>query len=96
MTLHILTTAPTSDAARQVEQALNAGDTLLLIEAAVTAALNPQLSCWTQTAYTVQLLEEDLAARGLASIAQTHQLATVDMAGFVALTEQHEHSVTWY
>ncbi|MGM0542328.1 MAG: sulfurtransferase complex subunit TusB [Pseudomonadota bacterium] len=96
MTLHILTTAPSSDPARQVEQALNAGDTLLLIEAGVTAALDPQLNCWTQTAYTVLLLEEDLIARGLASIAQTHRLATVNMDGFVALTEQHEQSVTWY
>ncbi|MEC4767354.1 sulfurtransferase complex subunit TusB [Halomonas sp. CUBES01] len=96
MTLHILTTAPNSDPARQVEQALNAGDTLLLIEAAVTAALDPQLNCWTQPAYTVWLLEEDLVARGLGNIAKKHRLATVNMDGFVALTEQHEQSVTWY
>ncbi|KPQ19772.1 MULTISPECIES: sulfurtransferase complex subunit TusB [unclassified Halomonas] len=96
MILHILTTAPTSEVAQQVEQAIQAGDTLLLIEEGVTAALNPGLPCWTQTEYAVFLLEEDLVARGLAGTATHHRLATVDMAGFVTLTEQHAQSVTWY
>ncbi|MCO7245234.1 sulfurtransferase complex subunit TusB [Halomonas sp. Mc5H-6] len=96
MILHILTTPPTSEVAQQVEQAIQAGDTLLLTEAGVTAALDPDLHCWTQNDYAVFLLEEDLVARGLSSIAATHGLSTVDMDGFVALTEQHRQSVTWY
>ncbi|MCA1772648.1 MAG: sulfurtransferase complex subunit TusB [Halomonas sp.] len=96
MILHILTTPPTSEVAQQVEQAIQAGDTLLLTEAGVTAALNPDLHCWTQADYAVFLLEEDLVARGLASLAASHGLATVDIDGFVALTEQHPQSVTWY
>jgi tRNA 2-thiouridine synthesizing protein B len=96
MILHILTTPPTSEVAQQVEQAIQAGDTLLLTEAGVTAALNPDLHCWTQNDYAVFLLEEDLVARGLSSIAASHGLSAVDMDGFVALTEQHLQSVTWY
>lgn len=96
MTLHILTAPPMSEVAQQVDQAIRAGDTLLLTEAGVTAALNPDLHCWMQNDYAVFLLEEDLVARGLASIAATHGLATVDIDEFVGLTEQHTQSVTWY
>ncbi|SDN11290.1 sulfurtransferase complex subunit TusB [Vreelandella arcis] len=96
MILHILTTAPLSDAARQAEQAINPGDALLLIEEAVSAALQPDLDCWKQTDYPVFLLEEDLVARGFANAASHHRLATVDIEGFVQLTEQYEQSITWY
>jgi tRNA 2-thiouridine synthesizing protein B len=41
MILHILTKAPDSSAAAQMQQAVGAQDSVLLIEEAVTAALAP-------------------------------------------------------
>ncbi|MBT2774083.1 sulfurtransferase complex subunit TusB [Halomonas sp. ISL-60] len=96
MILHILTKAPDSNAATQMQQAVGDRDAVMLIEAAVIAALDPSWTAWQQCHARIFLLSEDLIARGLASIAEINGLPTLEMNGFVALTEQYEKAVTWY
>jgi tRNA 2-thiouridine synthesizing protein B len=96
MILHILTKAPDSSVAVQMRQAVGAQDSVLLIEEGVTAALDPAWAAWEQCPSRIFLLLEDLRSRGLASIAAEHQLPTLEMDGFVALTEQYTKTVTWY
>ncbi len=96
MILHILTKAPDSSAATQMQQAIGEHDTVLLIEEAVTAALDTSWAAWQQCQSRIFLLSEDLTSRGLAGIAANNELPTLEMQGFVALTEQYEKTVTWY
>ena len=96
MILHILTKAPDSIVATQMQQAIGGQDAVLLIEEAVTAALDPSWQAWQQCQSHIFLLSEDLISRGLASIATDNELPTLEMDGFVALTEQYEKTVTWY
>ncbi|CEP36147.1 MULTISPECIES: sulfurtransferase complex subunit TusB [Halomonadaceae] len=96
MILHILTKAPDSSAATQMQQAVGDQDAVLLIEAAVTAALDVSWDAWQQYPSRIFLLSEDLISRGLANIAEDNELPTLEMEGFVALTEQYEKTVTWY
>lgn len=96
MILHILTKAPDSSASAQMQQAIGEQDSVLLIEEAVTAALDPTWAAWQQCQTRIFLLSEDLVARGLARIAEDNKLPTLEMDGFVVLTEQYEKTVTWY
>lgn len=96
MILHILTKAPDSRAAMQMQQAIGNQDSVLLIEEAVTAALDPTWAAWQKYQSRIFLLSEDVASRGLTGIAAKHQLPTVEVDGFVALTEQYVKTVTWY
>lgn len=96
MILHFLTKAPDSSAATQMLQAIGDQDAVLLIEEAVTAALDPTWAIWQQCQLRIFLLSEDLVSRGLATIAAANELPTLDMEGFVTLTEQYEKTVTWY
>lgn len=96
MILHILTKAPDSSAATQMQQVIGEHDTVLLIEEAVTAALDTSWVAWQQCQSRIFLLSEDLTSRGLAGIAANNELPTLEMQGFVALTEQYEKTVTWY
>ncbi|WP_404377787.1 sulfurtransferase complex subunit TusB [Vreelandella aquamarina] len=94
--LHILNKPPHSEAAQQMLSTLAAGDSVLLIEDAVQAALYPDWHGWNTTGAEVFLLEEDAATRGLLSIAAENNASLVDMEGFVALTEQNEKIISWY
>lgn len=96
MILHILTKAADSSASTQMQQAIGGQDAVLLIEEAVTAALDPSWGAWQQCQSRIFLLSEDLISRGLASIATENGLPTLGMDGFVVLTEQYEKTVTWY
>jgi tRNA 2-thiouridine synthesizing protein B len=96
MILHILTQLPDSNASHQMQQATGDQDSVLLIEEAVSAALDPAWAAWQQYQSRIFLLSEDLAARGLASIAADNGLPTLGVDGFVTLTEQNEKAVTWY
>ncbi len=96
MILHILTKAPHSHAADQMQQAVGKQDAVMLIEEAVNAAYEADWAAWQCYQSRIFLLYEDLAARGLASLAAHYHLPTLEMEGFVALTEQYEKSVTWY
>lgn len=94
--LHILTKAPDSDVARQMQQAIGDDDAILLTEEGVLAALNGQWDGWASYKSRIYLLAEDVAAWGLGESVNDRELATVDMQGFVGLTEQHAQTVTWY
>lgn len=96
MILHILTKAPGSSAAIQMQQAIADQDSVVLIEEAVNAALDPAWEAWQQCQSRIYLLSEDLVARGLASFAANNQLPTLEIDNFVSLTEQYEKSITWY
>ncbi|CAO1664101.1 sulfurtransferase complex subunit TusB [Halomonas sp. NYA30] len=96
MILHILTKAPDSSASTQMQQAIGGQDAVLLIEEAVTAALDPTWEAWQQCQSRIFLLSEDLVSRGLTNIAADNELPTLEVDGFVALTEQYEKTVTWY
>lgn len=96
MMLHILTKAPDSSASTEMQQAIGEQDSVMLIEEAVSAALDPAWAVWEQLQSRIFLLSEDLIARGLASIAADNELPTLDMDGFVVLTEQYAKIVTWY
>ncbi|MGO2241002.1 MAG: sulfurtransferase complex subunit TusB [Halomonas sp.] len=94
--LHILTKMPDSSIYAQMQLAAGAQDTVLLVEEAVTAALNPTWNAWQYFHKRIYLLSEDLASRGLVTRAADHGLPTIDADGFVVLTEQNEKIVTWY
>ncbi|RUR38478.1 sulfurtransferase complex subunit TusB [Vreelandella populi] len=94
--LHILTKAPDSDAARQMQQAIADDDAIVLIEAGVQAALHTQWDGWALYESRVYLLAEDITAWGLDEFVDSREFATIDMQGFIGLTEQHTQTVTWY
>lgn len=96
MMLHILTKAPGSNASNQMQQAIGGQDSVILIEEAVSAALDPTWAAWQQYQSRIFLLSEDLDARGLTRIAATNGLPTLEVDGFVGLTEQYDKAVTWY
>ncbi|CAH1044675.1 sulfurtransferase complex subunit TusB [Halomonas sp. TD01] len=94
--LHILNKPPHSDAAVQMLNALSNGDSVVLIEDGVQAALYPEWQGWATSAASIFMLAEDAISRGIHSIAITHGLPLIEMDGFVALTEQHEQIISWY
>jgi len=96
MMLHILTKGPHSTASFEMQQAIGEQDSVLLIEEAVTAALDPTWVAWQHYQSRIFMLSEDLTSRGLTSMAAMHQLPTIEMDDFVSLTEQHLKTVTWY
>ncbi|PSF04755.1 sulfurtransferase complex subunit TusB [Marinobacter fuscus] len=86
-TLHILNKAPDHSRFALCLAAQADGDTLLLIEDAVIALLDQQISLPMGT----HALQADAQARGVGSTAEKH----VDYAGFVALTEEHTRIINW-
>lgn len=75
---------------------LQEGDDLLLLQDGVTAALSgsPMLQKLAASPATLWVLEEDVAARGLAAQISTN-IARLDYTGFVALTTKHSQQVAW-
>lgn len=75
---------------------VDAEDPILLVEDGVYAALTEHPSHITliQNANIFYVLQADVKARGLEKLALT-DVELVDFAGFVALTEDHEASMTW-
>ncbi|MBZ5487843.1 sulfurtransferase complex subunit TusB [Halomonas aquamarina] len=94
--LHILTKAPNSDAAQQMLQAVGDDDAIVLTEAGVQAALHREWAGFQLPSARIYLLAEDVTAWGLDEIVMDQALTIVDMDGFVALTEQHVQTLTWY
>lgn len=71
------------------------GDTLLLLEDAVYAVLpgHKAHQAVLEAGLPVYVLQEDLAARGLAEL--DSPIEQVDFAGFVDLTAEDASSITW-
>ena len=71
------------------------GEHLLLTEEAVYAALpSHELAQQLMDIEEVSVLEPDLNSRGLQNLV-SKSFTKVDYLGFVALTEQHQQSITW-
>lgn len=72
------------------------GDDLLLLQDGVTAALtgSQMLTKLSASPAMLWVLEEDVAARGLAEQIST-KVARLDYNGFVALTAKHQQQVAW-
>ena len=96
MILHILTKAPHSTASIQMQQAVGKGDAVVLIEEAVTAALNPEWLAWERYQSRIFILAEDVASRGLTKTAEGNARPLLSIDEFVTLTEQYTKTVTWY
>lgn len=96
MILHILTKAAQSTAAEQMQQVIGECDVVLLIEEGVTTVLSPEWTGWKQYSSRIFVLTEDTVARGLACIAEANAMPMLGMDEFVALTEQHQQTITWY
>ncbi|MFI0471342.1 sulfurtransferase complex subunit TusB [Halomonas sp. HMF6819] len=94
--LHILNQQVDASCATQMLRVVAESDEVVLIEKAVQACLKPEWAGFEQCKGRLYLLQEDLVSRGLFAIAENQALSMVDMAGFVALSERHERSVTWY
>ncbi|MGP5307167.1 sulfurtransferase complex subunit TusB [Vreelandella alkaliphila] len=94
--LHILNKPPHSDAAMQMLNALSNGDSVVLIEDGVQAALFPEWQGWAANTASIFLLAEDAIARGVHSVATSHGLPLIEMDGFIRLTEQNEKIISWY
>ncbi|MCB8889823.1 sulfurtransferase complex subunit TusB [Vreelandella malpeensis] len=94
--LHILNKAPASDRADDMLAVVSETDEVVLIEQAVQACLVPHWPGFERCRGRLYLLEEDLASRGLLEMARRGAFSTIDVEGFVALSERHTRSVTWY
>ena len=71
------------------------GEHLLLMEDAVYAVLpSHELTQTLMDIEDMSVLEPDLNSRGLQNLV-SKSLTIVDYSGFVALTEQHQQSITW-
>ena len=96
MVLHTLSTAPDNPAFAQCLQAAGGDDTILLLGDGVYAALpgSTALAELQQHPARVCVLGRDAGALGLQDL--PGDITSIDMAGFVALTEACPRQLAWY
>lgn len=90
-TLHIL-----NKLAQPLELCLSAlaqGDSVILIEEAVYALLQPELMKQLSNSASLYVLDTDAKARGIAFV---DTVSAVNYEQFVDLTVQHDKSISWY
>ncbi len=97
MILHTLNALPDSAACADCLDLIAPGDTLLLLGDGCYVALQgcDALDAVFDRGIPVRVLAEDATARGIATRLQP-QVASIDMAGFVALTEHYPRQQAWY
>jgi tRNA 2-thiouridine synthesizing protein B len=98
MILHTVNKSPhASDALESCLGVAGQGDTILLIEDGIYAALDKGkfAKLLQQTAATILVLAPDASARGMEG-ALIDSIDTVDYAGFVTLTTNHQRVISWY
>ena len=94
MVLHTLNAAPSSAAFRECCDVVHADDAILLLGDGVYAAVAvAALQSLRRAGAKVYALKADMQAAGLAA---TEKVESVDMDGFVALTERYERQQAWY
>ena len=96
MTLHTLSTSPTATAFADCLRLIAPGDALLLLGDGVYAALAgtaPRTEL-DHCGARLYVLQEDAAAAGV--LGRLDGLATVDMDGFVELSERFTRQLAWY
>lgn len=96
MILHTLNASPTSAAFRDCLRHIGPGDALLLLGDGVYAAIDGTEACGAlrDSEAVIHLLASHAQAAGV--VPQPGWIITVDMAGFVALTERFERQMAWY
>lgn len=96
MVLHCLSVPHRHPAFADCLAAAGARDTILLLGDGVYSALPHSEACIRLLEHPAQvvLLHDDAAALGVPP--GTSPMETVDMAGFVALTEHHPRQLAWY
>jgi tRNA 2-thiouridine synthesizing protein B len=96
MVLHTLNASPSSRAFAECLRLLVPGDSLLLLGDGVYAALagTPSRAQLEASGADLKVLYPDAAAAGI--LAQLGDVQTVDMAGFVALSERCPRQLAWY
>jgi tRNA 2-thiouridine synthesizing protein B len=96
MVLHTLSASPASPAFDDCLRLLAREDAVLLMGDGVYAALagTPALESLLRSGATVHLLQADAAAAGI--LEAPAGTKTVDMEGFVALTERYARQLAWY
>lgn len=97
MILHTCNAASERAAYRDCLATAASGDALILMGDAVYAAVDGSVACeqLTKTPAELYILADDAAARGVSGQLSA-ALTSVDMAGFVALTEQYAQIQAWY
>jgi tRNA 2-thiouridine synthesizing protein B len=96
MILHTLNASPASAAFAECLRLLAPGDALLLLGDGVYCALAGTTARAQLDAAGAELyvLHDDVAAAGI--LGQTAGTSTVDIDGFVALTERFARQLAWY
>lgn len=94
--LHILRHSPFNTDFETLLRCINPGDTLLLLQDGVIAAIkgNRYLELLLAAPISISVLREDLEARGL-SAQISSKIDTVSYNDFVRLTIKHERQMTW-
>lgn len=96
MILHLLNRSPVSSSvAQDMVRAMGPDDRLLLIEAGVYGAVEPQAALFSALHGRCFALAEDLASRGLSEHC-AGWVTPLDIQGFVMLTEQTQRTVSWF
>ena len=95
MALHCLAKRLDSSSNEALLQQLQEGDTVLFLGAATMLALDEAATAaLNNRGATLYALDSDIAAHGLPTGIDNVQI--IDMAGWVALTEQHETQSQWF
>ena len=96
MTLHTLAASPTSAAFKNCLRLVAPGDAILLLGDGVYAALADSGPCALLAACGAEvfMLQADAAAAGVLALAGS--VTSVDMDGFVALSERFPRQLAWY
>jgi tRNA 2-thiouridine synthesizing protein B len=91
--LHTLSVSPRHPGFGDCLLAADTGDTILLLGDAVYAALEGSEACREMQEHSARVvaLDTDVRAAGV-----TSAFVSIDMAGFVALTEYYPRQLAWY
>lgn len=97
MTLHTVNLLPDHPDCRRCIDQLVTGDAVVLLGRGVWIA-NTNAAwhlSWESTGAALYVLEDDLVARGLADLC-VPSVTTLDLPGFVVLSEQHTGQRAWF
>ena len=96
MILHTLNASPSSPAFSDCLKVLVTGDAVLLMGDGVYAAIPQSRACnlLLATGADIHVLRADAAAAGVNEL--PHVVCSIDMDGFVALSERFPRQQAWY
>ena len=94
--LHTLNASPSSPAFSDCLKVLATGDAVLLLGDGVYAAIEQSEACnlLLATGAAIHVLSADAAAAGVNEL--PHVVCSIDMDGFVALSERFPRQQAWY